>query len=199
MTELIPTQAFSSIFLPTDDDRSYKPWGDESDENRYKKQKYMLSDFCDFLCQVFHFRLHPQHQQPQIMQRNATVCFNHYIQACFIYEVIIRVVNCGILLSFPLSHIVRPEEQLMMNCAGLRCSSHPGDFSLRGVTFRSWTVSCKRNDYHRLKGLRSSCSCYETQLFLAFVRDLTVLQLMFSPTLSVFFFPHCSLSQFMHA
>lgn len=52
-----------------------------------------------------------------------------------------------------------------MSCTGLPCSSHPGDLSLRGVTFSLQTISCKRNDYHRLEGQRSSYSCYETHLF----------------------------------
>lgn len=31
MTEVIPTQALTVAFLPTDVDQSYKHWGDESD------------------------------------------------------------------------------------------------------------------------------------------------------------------------
>lgn len=31
MTEVIPTQALTVIFLPADLDQSYKHWGDESD------------------------------------------------------------------------------------------------------------------------------------------------------------------------
>lgn len=52
-----------------------------------------------------------------------------------------------------------------MSCTDLPCSSHPGDLALRGVTFSLQTISCKRNDYHRLEGQRSSYSCYETRLF----------------------------------
>lgn len=101
MTEVFPTQALTVIFLPMDVDQSYKHWGDESDtflviyELTNSSKKYMTSDFCIFLLQLVYVKLHPQHQQ-QTVQRDLKVCFNHYMQACFINEVIITVVSCGI-------------------------------------------------------------------------------------------------------
>lgn len=83
----------------------------------------MISDLCDFLQQLFLFRLYPQHRQQQIMRREAEV-------PVFIREATIGVVNGGIplehthliretLLSFSLSHIAPPGEQLVMTRTGL--------------------------------------------------------------------------------
>lgn len=96
-TEAFPTQVLTVIFLPMGVDQSYKHWGDESGTFLVINElttsiKKCMTDFVTSCSSCFASNFIHSISNT-LCKGDANVCFNHYMRACFINEVIITVVN----------------------------------------------------------------------------------------------------------